>query len=96
MTVIPLTISKLTDILCKLISIDVIKSLLHHGAKISAFDPVAMTEAKKIFPDIDFSNNLEDCLRSSYCVVLLTEWSEFRSLSSKYLSKLILNKLNDL
>jgi len=70
-------------------SIDVIKSLLHHGAKISAFDPVAMTEAKKIFPDIDFSNNLEDCLRNSYCAVLLTEWSEFRSLSSKYLSKLM-------
>ena len=70
-------------------SIDVIKSLLHHRAKISAFDPVAMTEAKKIFPNIDFSNNLEDCLRNSYCAVLLTEWSEFRSLSSKYLSKLM-------
>ena len=48
-----------------------------------------MTEAKKVLFDIEFSNNLEDCLRSSYCAVLLTEWSEFRSLSSKYLSKLM-------
>ena len=68
-------------------SIDVINSLLNYGAKISAFDPVAMTEAQKVFNDIEFSNNLEDCLKDSYCVVLLTEWSEFRSLSSKYLSK---------
>ena len=68
-------------------SIDVINSLLNYGAKIFAFDPVAMTEAQKVLNDIEFSNNLEDCLKDSYCVVLLTEWSEFRSLSSKYLSK---------
>ena len=65
----------------------VINSLLNYGAKISAFDPVAMTEAQKVFKDIEFSSNLEDCLKDSYCVVLLSEWSEFRSLSSKYLSK---------
>ena len=33
-------------------SIDVINSLLNYGAKISAFDPVAMTEAQKVFNDI--------------------------------------------
>ena len=70
-------------------SIDVINSLLNYGAKIFAFDPVAMTEAQKVFNDIEFSNNLEDCLKDSYCVVLLTEWSEFRSISSQYLSGLM-------
>ena len=70
-------------------SLDVIPELLKYKADIHVFDPVAMDEAKKHLKNINYSENIENCLRNSDCLVLLTEWSEFRSISSQYLSGLM-------
>ena len=70
-------------------SLDLIPELIRLGAKVSAFDPVASREASKFLKDIDFAKNLKDCLKNSDCVILLTEWSEFRSLSPRILSDLM-------
>ena len=77
--------------------LDIIPRLQEKGIKISAFDPVAMDQAKKLLKDIEFSKDLEDCLRDSDALVILTEWNEFRSLSpSKLLGVMKGNKLIDL
>ncbi|MDA9657260.1 UDP-glucose/GDP-mannose dehydrogenase family protein [Alphaproteobacteria bacterium] len=77
--------------------LDIIPRLQEKGIKISAFDPVAMDQAKKLLKDIEFSKNLEDCLKDSDALVILTEWNEFRSLSpSKLLGVMKGNKLIDL
>ncbi|MDC1375535.1 UDP-glucose/GDP-mannose dehydrogenase family protein [bacterium] len=68
-------------------SLDIIPRLQEKGIKISVFDPVAMNEAKKLLKRIEFSNNIEDCLQDSDALVILTEWNEFRSLSSEKLNK---------
>ena len=70
-------------------SLDVIPALIKLGANIFAFDPVAKKEARKLMNNVNYSKNLEDCIKESHCIVLLTEWSEFRSLSSKILSRLM-------
>ena len=59
-------------------SLDIIPILKEKGFDISVFDPVAMDEAKKILKNIEFSNNIEECLQDSDGLVILTEWNEFR------------------
>ena len=60
-------------------SITIINSLLKHGAEIVAFDPKAMESAEEIFGDkIKYAKNAYDALRDADCMLLLTEWNEFR------------------
>ena len=63
-------------------SIDIINSLYNEGAKIKAFDPVAMDNAKKVFKglDIEYSENAYDVAESSDALIIVTEWSEFKYL----------------
>jgi|TARA_B100001093_G_scaffold24139_2_gene21334 UDPglucose 6-dehydrogenase len=68
-------------------SLDIIPILQKKGISISAYDPVAMDEAKKLLKNIEFANDLETCLHNSDALVILTEWNEFRSLFPVYLSK---------
>ena len=70
-------------------SIDIINSLLNRGAKIKAYDPVAMPNAKKIIKGIYFAKDAYDCLKDGDCICLITEWPEFTRLDFKKVLKLI-------
>ena len=70
-------------------SLDIIPILKEKGFVISVFDPVAMDEAKKLLKNIEFSNNIEECLQESDGLVILTEWNEFRGLSATRLKKVM-------
>lgn len=60
-------------------SITIIKHLLERGAKIQAFDPKAINTAKGIFKDtITYSSSSYAALENADCLLLLTEWNEFR------------------
>ena len=60
-------------------SIAIIEKLLAKGAKISAYDPVAIEEAKKIFNNrIEYSENMYDCLKGAEALLLITEWPQFK------------------
>ena len=60
-------------------SITVIESLLKAGAKVRAFDPEAIEEAKKIFGDrIQYVNRNYEALTGAAALLVLTEWNEFR------------------
>lgn len=59
-----------------------IKDLLEAGATISAYDPVAMQEAKRIFENtngLSFANTPFQALDQADALVIVTEWKEFRS-----------------
>lgn len=70
-------------------SIDVIKTLQEEGAKIKAFDPAAMQEAKKILQKVKFCHDAYDVAKDSDCLVILTEWEEFKNLDLKKIKKLL-------
>ena len=70
-------------------SLDIIPILKEKGFVVSVFDPVAMDEAKKLLKNIEFSNNIEECLQDSDGLVILTEWNEFRGLSATRLKKVM-------
>ena len=77
--------------------LDIIPRLQEKGIKISAFDPVAMNQAKQMLKDIEFAKDLESCLKNSDAIVVLTEWNEFRSLSPTQLTGIMKgNKIIDL
>ena len=60
----------------------VINGLLSRGARVSAYDPVAMGEAGKIFakePGVRFASSTVSALDGADALIIVTEWKEFRS-----------------
>ena len=71
-------------------SIAIIEKLLSKGAKISAYDPIATREAKKVFNNrIEFSENMYDCLNGAEALLLVTEWSQFKEPDFVKIKKLL-------
>ncbi len=70
-------------------SIFIIKELQKLGAEIRAFDPVSMDEAKKIMPDLIYCNKEYEVAQNADCLVLLTEWNQFRSLDLPKIKSLL-------
>ena len=60
-------------------SITIINALLGFGAKIKVYDPKGFEEAKKYFGErVSYSKNSYEAIENSDCLLLLTEWNEFR------------------
>ncbi len=71
-------------------SIEIIENLLKDRAKIKAFDPVAMDDARVIFNNnIKYTKDAYDCIKNADAVVILTEWNEFRNLELARVKKLL-------
>lgn len=70
-------------------SIVIINALQKDGAKIKAFDPIAMNNAKKIFKNVTFCENSYSAAKGADILVVLTEWNEFRQLDLKKLKSLM-------
>lgn len=61
-------------------AIVIIQGLLAIGAKVKAFDPVAMEEARAILPEVEYGKDPYDVATGSDALVLATEWNQFRRL----------------
>lgn len=60
-------------------AITIINALLEKGAKVQAYDPKAVESAKEIFGNkITYSKSAYEALNDADCMLLLTEWNEFR------------------
>jgi UDPglucose 6-dehydrogenase len=71
-----------TDDMREATSREVIRDLLAAGASITAYDPVAMPEAKHCFPNesrLHYAENQAAALIEADALVIVTEWKEFRS-----------------
>jgi UDPglucose 6-dehydrogenase len=70
-----------TDDIRESSSITIIKDLLAAGAKVKAFDPAAMEEAKIVLPpEVAFGKDAYDVASGCDALVLATEWNQFRRL----------------
>ena len=59
-----------------------INELIKVGATITAYDPVAIDEGKRIFKDeknITFADTQDEALKNADALIIVTEWTEFRS-----------------
>lgn len=63
-------------------AIDIIKRLVDDGARIRAFDPVAMIKAKEELGEknITYCRDIYDSATDADCVILMTEWNEFKEI----------------
>jgi UDPglucose 6-dehydrogenase len=61
-------------------SLDIVPALIAAGATVKAYDPEAMTEAKKLLEDIIYCDTAFDTLEGADAMVVLTEWNEFRGM----------------
>jgi UDPglucose 6-dehydrogenase len=68
-------------------AIEIVRALLKEGALVKAYDPMAVANFKKLFPDIAYVTKEEvlDC----DAVLILTEWPEFNELD--YRGKIIID-----
>jgi len=60
----------------------IIRELVARGARITAYDPVAMTEARRVLadtPGLRFAANPMEALAGADALLIVTEWKEFRS-----------------
>jgi UDPglucose 6-dehydrogenase len=69
-------------------SIYIINKLLKAGAKVRAYDPVAVPDAKEILPKVTYCKDSYDAAKGANAVVIVTEWNQFRNLD--------LNKLKEI
>jgi UDPglucose 6-dehydrogenase len=68
----------------------IIAKLLEAGAKVRAYDPVALHEAERIFNNsIEFAKDQYDALVDADALVIVTEWSEFKFPNFRVIKKLL-------
>ena len=67
-----------------------IEKLIQIGAKIKAYDPVAMEEAERIVGSkIEYTKDKFEALVDADALLLVTEWNEFRVMNYKVMKKLM-------
>ncbi|MBU4492339.1 MAG: UDP-glucose/GDP-mannose dehydrogenase family protein, partial [Euryarchaeota archaeon] len=65
-------------------SIPVIRELLDNGAIVSAYDPMANDNMRKLFNNVHYRAKAADALRGADACLIMTEWDEFKSLDKEF------------
>ncbi|MGY3528572.1 UDP-glucose dehydrogenase family protein [Bradyrhizobium sp. USDA 4452] len=81
--VLGLTFKPDTDDMREAPSIPLINGLIDFGAKVRAYDPVGMEQARKELPEIEYCKDAYECARQADGLVIVTEWRQFRALDLK-------------
>jgi len=79
-----------TDDMREAPSLVIIQKLLDAGVRVKAYDPIAMKEAKRVLGDrIAYLDDQYEALIDADCLVLVTEWPEFKFPNFKIVKKLL-------
>jgi UDPglucose 6-dehydrogenase len=78
--VLGLTFKPNTDDMREAPSVAIIPVLLAQGARVRAFDPQGMPEARKLMPRMETASDPYACAEDADAMVILTEWDQFRAL----------------
>lgn len=70
-------------------SLDIIKALKKEGAKIKVYDPQAMKKAQQILKGLRFCKDPYEVCKGSDCLLIITEWDEFKELDFAKVKKLL-------
>ncbi len=87
--VLGLTFKPNTDDMRDSPSLEIIPSLFNRGAKVRAFDPQGMDEAKKLLEGVIWCENSYDAVTGADVVAIVTEWNEFRALDLERVKSLM-------
>ncbi len=65
-------------------AITLVSELLKMNCKLSAYDPKAAENFKKIFPDIKYANTFQEALKDAEVCFIVTDWKEFKKPLTEY------------
>lgn len=65
-------------------AIPVLRELLEKGARITAYDPLAVPAMRELFPDICYCENAGDAIEGADACLVMTEWPEFSLLNEEF------------
>jgi UDPglucose 6-dehydrogenase len=78
--VLGLTFKPNTDDMREAPSLVIVPTLESHGARVRAYDPHGMTEARKLMPRLETAADPYACIEGADAMLILTEWDQFRAL----------------
>jgi UDPglucose 6-dehydrogenase len=78
--VLGLTFKPNTDDMREAPSLALITALQDMGARVRAFDPAGMAQARPLLEDVTYCANAYDCAEAADALVIATEWEQFRAL----------------
>ncbi|HVH18239.1 MAG TPA: UDP-glucose/GDP-mannose dehydrogenase family protein [Myxococcota bacterium] len=61
-------------------SLSILRAMIERGARVRAYDPQAMANARKLLPEVVLCENAYDVCEGADVLVVLTEWNQFRML----------------
>jgi UDPglucose 6-dehydrogenase len=88
-----LTFKPNTDDMREAPSIPLITALQDMGAKVRAYDPVGMEQAKAVLAGVTFCANEYACAQGASALVIVTEWEQFRALDFARLKQVMARPL---
>ncbi len=87
--VLGLTFKPNTDDMREAPSIPLVTALQDMGAKVRAYDPAGMEQAKPLMPKVVFCKDAYACAEGASALVIVTEWEQFRALDFARLKKVM-------
>ena len=83
-----------TDDIREASSLDNIELLLEKGAQVVAYDAIAEENVRKILGDkIEYSKDMYSALEGADCLLIATEWSEFKNPNFELMASKLKNKV---
>ena len=87
--VLGLTFKPNTDDMREAPSIAIVTALQDLGAKVRAYDPAGMEQARGVLDDVTYCDTPYTCAEGADALVLITEWEQFRALDLARMKKLL-------
>lgn len=82
-----------TDDIRSSVAMDLAMTFVKEGAIVQAFDPKAMEKAKEKLPSIHYCSSAQEVAVDSDCIVIATEWEEFRKLDWKSMKSTMISPI---
>ncbi|MFI7638621.1 UDP-glucose dehydrogenase family protein [Nonomuraea sp. NPDC049400] len=70
-------------------ALDVAVTIGHQGGQVTMYDPIALANARKAHPELNYGESAVEAVRGAHVVLLLTEWQEFVELDPEELGAVV-------
>ncbi|KIL44655.1 UDP-glucose 6-dehydrogenase [Jeotgalibacillus alimentarius] len=70
-------------------AIHMIEELQRKGADIIAYDPIATDKMKAVFPDLTYTDSLEEALSGAETAFIITDWQQIKEQTPDFFTKLM-------
>jgi UDPglucose 6-dehydrogenase len=74
-------------------SIKTIELLQQQGAEVRAYDPIAIDNMRKIFPELDYFNSPYDAAVDADAVIIMTDWDHIKQIDFARLKRVMRNHI---